>query len=111
MARRCELTGVSVMTGNNVSHSNRKTRRRWLPNLCDVTLMSDALGRSYKLRITAKALRTVDQVGGLDKFLLKARDEQLSTAARRIKRDLRKKTAAVASEPAGEATSSDAPAT
>ncbi len=91
MARRCELTGVSVMTGNNVSHSNRRTRRRFLPNLCDVTLMSDKLGRSYKLRVTAKALRSVDHVGGLDQFLLKAKDEDLSTQARRIKRDLRKK--------------------
>lgn len=91
MARRCELTGVSVMTGNNVSHSNRRTRRRWLPNLCDVTLMSDTLGRSYKFRVTAKALRHVDHVGGLDKFLLKAKDEDLSSTALKIKKDLRKR--------------------
>lgn len=96
MARRCDLTGTGVMTGNNVSHSQRKTRRRFLPNLCNVTLMSDALGRSFKLRITASALRTVDHMGGLDKFLLKASDEQLSIAARRIKRDLHKKLKAAA---------------
>lgn len=90
MARRCELTGVSVMTGNNVSHSNRRTRRRWLPNLCDVTLMSEKLGRSFKFRVTAKALRHVDYVGGLDTFLLKARDEDLSDQALRVKKDLRK---------------------
>jgi large subunit ribosomal protein L28 len=93
MARRCELTGVQAMTGNNVSHSNRKTRRRFLPNLCDVTLASDALGRSFKLRVTAKALRTVDHVGGLDAFLVKAKDEDLSDAARKAKRDIKRKLA------------------
>lgn len=103
MARRCELTGVSVMTGNNVSHSQRKTRRRFLPNLCDVTLLSDALGQSYKLRITAKALRSVDHMGGLDAFLMKARDEALSENALKIKRALKKKLAAPASAPAAAA--------
>lgn len=108
MARRCELTGVSVMTGNNVSHSNRRTRRRWLPNLCDVTLMSDGLGRSFKFRVTAKALRHVDHVGGLDVFLLKSRDEDLSANALKVKKDLRKKakdetgTPAAAAAPAGQ---------
>lgn len=104
MARRCELTGVSVMTGNNVSHSNRKTRRRFLPNLCDVTLASEVLNRSFRLRVTAKALRHVDYVGGLDKFLLKAKDEKLSVQARRIKRDIRTKLKAAGGEaaPAGE---------
>lgn len=90
MARRCELTGTGVMTGNNVSHAHNKTRRRFLPNLCDVTLASDKLGRSFKLRIAAKALRSVDHVGGLDAFLLKARDENLSDRALKIKRDLKK---------------------
>ena len=71
MARRCELTGTGVMTGNNVSHAQNKTRRRFLPNLCDVTLASEKLGRNFKLRIAAKALRSVDHVGGLDAFLLK----------------------------------------
>ncbi len=93
MARRCELTGVSVMTGNNVSHSQRKTRRRFLPNLCDVTLISEALGRSFKFRVTAKALRSVDHMGGLDAFLTKAREEQLSDNARKVKRELRRKLA------------------
>lgn len=90
MARRCELTGTGVMTGNNVSHAHNKTRRRFLPNLCDVTLSSDKLGRSFKLRIAAKALRSVDHVGGLDAFLLKAGDEQLSDRALKIKRELKK---------------------
>lgn len=90
MARRCELTGTGVMSGNNVSHAHNKTRRRFLPNLCDVTLSSDKLGRSYKLRIAAKALRSVDHVGGLDAFLLKARDEELSDRALKIKRELKK---------------------
>lgn len=90
MARRCELTGTGVMTGNNVSHAHNKSRRRFLPNLCDVTLASDKLGRSFKLRIAAKALRSVDHVGGLDAYLLKVRDESLSERALKIKRDLKK---------------------
>ncbi|MCW5724166.1 MAG: 50S ribosomal protein L28 [Maricaulaceae bacterium] len=90
MARRCELTGVGVMTGHNVSHANNKTKRRFLPNLVDVTLSSEALGRSYKLRIAAKTLRSVDHVGGLDAFLAKAKDVDLSPRVRKIKRDLQK---------------------
>ncbi len=93
MARRCELTGTGVMTGNNVSHANNRTRRRFLPNLCAVTLPSEALGRSFKFRITAAALRSVDHNGGLDGFLLKARDENLSPQARKIKTALKKKLA------------------
>jgi large subunit ribosomal protein L28 len=96
MARRCELTGIGPMTGNNVSHSHRKTRRRFLPNLHECTLLSDALGRSFRFRITAAALRSVDHVGGLDKFLLKASDEKLSPGARKVKRDLKTKLAEVA---------------
>ena len=88
MARRCELTGKGVMTGNNVSHAHNKTRRRFLPNLCNVTLMSESLGRTYRFRVSAHALRTVDHVGGLDAFLLKARDNQLSLRARRLKREI-----------------------
>lgn len=102
MARRCELTGKGVMTGNNVSHAHNKTRRRFLPNLCNVTLLSDALGRGYRLRITAHALRSVDHVGGLDAFLMKARDEQLSLRARRLKREVAKALDSAAQ--AGEAT-------
>ena len=93
MARRCELTGVAPMVGNNVSHSHRKTKRRFLPNLQEVTLISDSLGRSFKFRISAAALRSVDHVGGLDKFLVKARDEVLSRNALRVKKDLKKKLA------------------
>jgi len=96
MARRCELSGVGPMTGHNVSHSNRKTNRRWLPNLKRVTLLSDALGRSFKFRITTAALRSVDHVGGLDAYLLKASDENLSPDALKLKRDLKKKLAEVA---------------
>ncbi len=90
MSRRCELTGKTAQTGHNVSHANNKTRRRFLPNLCEVTLMSDALERSVQLRISAHALRTVDHRGGLDAFLLKAPDAQLSPKALKLKRDLRK---------------------
>jgi len=90
MARRCELTGVGPMVGHNVSHANNKTKRRFLPNLCDVTLQSDKLGRGFKLRIAASALRTVDHVGGLDAYLAKADESKLSAGAKKIKRDLAK---------------------
>jgi len=88
MARRCELSGKSVQTGNKVSHSNIKTRRRWLPNLNRVTLHSEALDRAFRFRIAAAALRTVDKRGGLDAFLMKARDEELSPRALKVKRDV-----------------------
>tara|TARA_R110002072_G_C7559236_1_gene500043 strand:- start:6 stop:305 length:300 start_codon:yes stop_codon:yes gene_type:complete len=94
MARRCELSGVGPAVGNNVSHANNRTRRRFLPNLCDVTLASDVLGQSYKLRIAAKTLRSVDHMGGLDNYLMKAKDDGLSTRAMKIKRALKKKSAA-----------------
>lgn len=90
MARRCELTGTGPMSGNNVSHANNKTRRRFLPNLIDVTLASETLGRAFKFRIAAKALRSVDHVGGLDLFLLKASDDNLSSGALKVKRELKK---------------------
>jgi len=90
MARRCELTGVGPMVGHNVSHANNKTKRRFLPNLCDVTLHSDKLGRGYKMRVTAAALRSVDHRGGLDAFLAKASDDTLSKGALKIKRELAK---------------------
>lgn len=90
MSRRCELTGKAVMSGNNVSHANRKTRRRFLPNLCQVSLISDALGRQYSLRISAHALRSVEHNGGLDAFLVKARKTDLSTRAAKLKRDIEK---------------------
>ncbi|HXI86169.1 MAG TPA: 50S ribosomal protein L28 [Parvularculaceae bacterium] len=90
MARRCDLTGTGPMTGHNVSHANNKTKRRFLPNLCHVTLHSDKLGRGFRFRITAAALRSVDHIGGLDAFLAKAKDENLSPAALKVKRELAK---------------------
>ncbi|MEO1043211.1 MAG: 50S ribosomal protein L28 [Pseudomonadota bacterium] len=88
MSRVCEFTGKAPMVGNNVSHAQNKTKRRFLPNLCNVTLMSDKLGRSFKFRITAHALRSVDHVGGLDAFLAKAKNDALSNKARKVKRDI-----------------------
>ena len=88
MARRCELTGIGPMSGNNVSHAKNRTRRRFLPNLNDVTLISDVLGRSFKLRISAAALRTVDHRGGLDGFMAKSKDTELSVKALKIKKDI-----------------------
>ena len=90
MSRRCELTGKGPMTGNNVSHANNKTRRRFLPNLNEVTLQSEILGRGVKLRISAAALRTVDHRGGLDAFLDKAKDSELSSNALRVKKEIAK---------------------
>ena len=93
MSRRCELTGVGPMVGHNVSHSNIKTKRRFLPSLRETALQSEALGQSYRLRVTNAALRTLDFKGGLDAFLLKAADENLSPRALRIKRQVKAKTA------------------
>jgi large subunit ribosomal protein L28 len=90
MSRVCELTGKGPMSGNTVSHANNKTRRRFLPNLNEVTLISDVLGQSFKLRISAAALRTVDHRGGLDAFLAKAKDDELSVDAQKIKREIAK---------------------
>ena len=90
MSRRCELTGKGPMTGNNVSHANNKTRRRFLPNLNEVTLQSETLGRGVKLRISAAALRTVDHRGGLDAFLAKAKDNELSANALKVKKEISK---------------------
>jgi len=93
MSRRCELTGVGPLIGNNVSHSNIKTKRRFLPALSPASLRSDSLGQTFKLRITNAALRTLDFRGGLDAFLLKARDEKLSPRALKIKRQVKAKAA------------------
>ena len=93
MSRRCELTGVGPMIGHNVSHSNIKSKRRFLPALSPATLQSDALGQSFRLRISNAALRTLDFRGGLDVFLIKARDEALSPRALKIKRQLKAKLA------------------
>ncbi|SEN72139.1 LSU ribosomal protein L28P [Paracoccus alcaliphilus] len=97
MSRVCELTGKGPMTGNNVSHANNKSRRRFLPNLNEVTLLSETLGRGYSLRISAAALRSVDHRGGLDAFLAKAKDVELSDRALKIKREIAKKSADAAS--------------
>ncbi|MCC6949635.1 MAG: 50S ribosomal protein L28 [Bradyrhizobiaceae bacterium] len=90
MSRRCELTGKGVLVGHKVSHSNIKTKRRFLPNLCNVTLRSDALGRSVRMRVSANALKSVDHRGGLDAFLLKARETELSPKARELRRQIQK---------------------
>jgi large subunit ribosomal protein L28 len=94
MSRRCELTGKTAQTGHKVSHSNRKTKRRFLPSLCSVTMISDALGRSVRLRVSANAVKSVDHRGGLDAFLLKAKSEELSPRALELKRQIEKKLAA-----------------
>ena len=93
MSRRCELTGKAVQSGNKVSHSNRKTRTRFLPNLVQVTLLSETLGRAVRLRVSAAALRSVEHRGGLDKFLAKAREAELSDSAATLKREIAKKQA------------------
>jgi len=91
MSRRCELTGKAVQSGNLVSHSNRKTRTRFLPNLCNVTLISESLQRSVHLRIAAAALRSVEHRGGLDAFLIKAKADVLSPRALELKKAIEKK--------------------
>lgn len=96
MSRICELTGKGRMVGNNVSHANNKTKRVFLPNLQNVTLLSDTLERSFKLRVSTAGLRSVEHVGGLDKWLLKTSDDKLSANAIKIKKELRKKTAEAA---------------
>ncbi len=93
MSRRCELTGKSVMTGNNVSHANNKTRRRFLPNLVNVTLLSESLGQRIRLRVAASALRTVEHRGGLDAFLMKAKEGDLSQKAALLRRQVKAKMA------------------
>ena len=94
MSRVCELSGKGPMSGNTVSHANNKTRRRFLPNLNEVSLISDALGQSFKLKISAHALRTVDHRGGLDAFLAKSKDDELSPKALKIKKEVAKAAAA-----------------
>lgn len=91
MSRRCEFSGKGWQAGNQVSHANNKTRTRFMPNLCDVTLISEALGNSYKFRISAHALKSVEHRGGLDAYLLKADNDELSLKARKLKRSISKK--------------------
>jgi large subunit ribosomal protein L28 len=91
MSRTCELTAKGVMSGNNVSHAKNRTRRKFLPNLCNVTLMSEALNQRFRMRISANALRSVEHRGGLDAFLVKASDKELSMKARLIKKQISKR--------------------
>ena len=90
MARVCELSGKKVMTGNNVSHANNKTKRRFLPNLNNVSLVSEKLDLTVRFKISANALRSVEHAGGLDNFLLKANDNNLSPKAKRLKKKILK---------------------
>mgnify|MGYP001158239370 CR=1 FL=1 len=90
MARRCELTGKGVQTGNNVSHAKNRTRRRFLPNLNNVSLSSETLGKRFKFKVSASALRTVDRLGGLDSFMTRAKESNLSSSALKIKKDIEK---------------------
>ena len=90
MSRRCQLTGRGVQTGNNVSHAHNKTRRRFLPNLQMTSLFSEALGKSVRLKVSVHAIRTVERKGGLDAFLLDARDSDLTPDIRRLKRRIKK---------------------
>ena len=94
MSRICELTGKGRLVGNNVSHANNKTNRTFLPNLQNVSLMSDALQRQVKLRVSMNGLRSVEHVGGLDNWLAKTSDEKLSLKVRRLKREIEKKASA-----------------
>jgi large subunit ribosomal protein L28 len=86
MARRCDITGKGVLTGNNVSHANNRTRRRFLPNLQETSVLSDALGQMVRLRVSTNGLKTIEHNGGIDAFLLSRADTKLSAEARRLKR-------------------------
>ena len=90
MSKKCELTGKKAMSGNNVSHAKNRTKRKFLPNLNNVTLTSEVLGRDFQLKVSASALRTVDKVGGLDSFLKKSAIDNLSPNATKIKKDIEK---------------------
>ena len=94
MARRCDFTGKGVQTGNNVSHAHNKTRRRFLPNLQKTSLMSDVLGRPVQVRLTARAIKTIEKRGGLDAFLLSEPSDGLGKQARVLKRRIEKAKAA-----------------
>jgi len=94
MSRRCQVTGKGVMTGNNVSHAHNKTRRRFLPNVQETSLLSESLGRMVRLKLTASALRTLEKKGGLDPFLMSVPAARLDPAVRKIRRQIQKKMAA-----------------
>jgi large subunit ribosomal protein L28 len=86
MSRRCQITGKGVLSGNNVSHANNKTRRRFLPNLQDTSLLSDALGQQVRLRVSTRALRSIEHNGGIDAFLLATPNRRLPEEAQSLKR-------------------------
>ncbi|MGE5504945.1 MAG: 50S ribosomal protein L28 [Actinomycetota bacterium] len=90
MARRCAITGKGVLTGNNVSHANNRTRRRFLPNLQDTSILSEALGQSVRMRVSARGLKTIEHNGGIDAYLLSIADTKLSDEARRLKKRIQK---------------------
>ncbi len=100
MSRRCEITGKGVLTGNNVSHANNKTRRRFLPNLQDTSLLSDILGVAIRMRLSTRAIRTVEQKGGIDTYLLNTADGRLSPEAKALKRRVLRAQAKRAASPA-----------
>jgi large subunit ribosomal protein L28 len=100
MSRRCEITGKGVLTGNNVSHANNKTRRRFLPNLQDATLLSDVLGVAIRMRLSTRAIRTVEQKGGIDAYLLNTAAGRLSPEAKALKRRVLRAQAKRAASPA-----------
>jgi large subunit ribosomal protein L28 len=96
MARRCDITGKGVLTGNNVSHAHNKTRRRFLPNVQTTTILSEALGRSIKLKLATGTIRTIEKNGGIDAYLLSTANDKLTDDALRLKRRIRKAAAATA---------------
>jgi large subunit ribosomal protein L28 len=98
MARRCEITGKGVQTGNNVSHAKNRTRRRFLPNVQNTTIMSEALGESIKMKLATGTIRTIEKNGGIDAYLLSTANGKLTEEALRLKRRIRKATAATAAE-------------
>ena len=110
MARRCALSGKGVMVGNNVSHANNKTRRRFLPNLHRQSLYSETLGESIQLRVSVQAIRTVEHRGGLDSYLLETRDTELPSELRRLKRRIRTARAASAESTAAESAAAESAA-
>ena len=95
MSRICELTGKTRLVGNNVSHAKNRTKKTFLPNLQNVTLLSDTLGKGVKLRVSTHGLRSVEHVGGLDNWLLKTKDDKLSLRVKRIKKEIVKKQVAL----------------
>jgi len=94
MSRRCDITGKGVLTGNNVSHANNKTRRRFLPNLQETSVLSDTLNQMVRLKVSTQGLKTIEHNGGLDAFLLSTNDSKLTDEARKLKRRVKKAAAA-----------------